>query len=110
MGVAGREKHNFCQKSNIFNIILDVDPPSLEIISPDDGTSYYGSRERQAVIEGVTDEGMKVTVNGRIVVVESGGSFTYSTTLGEGDNNFNFISEDRAGNQTVEGITLYFWR
>lgn len=99
---------NESQKSDIQKIILDTEPPELEIKKPSDGSEFYGSRQRQLVIEGITEENSKVQVNQRQVVVESNGEFTYTTTLQEGDNNFTVTTEDSAGNKTEKSFSVKF--
>lgn len=99
---------NESQKSDNIEIIFDTEPPSLEIIKPDDKSEYFGSRQRQLIIEGTTDENSIVQINQRHVVVETDGSYTFSTTLQEGENNFNVSSEDQAGNKTEKSFTVSF--
>lgn len=89
-------------------IIFDHESPGLDIIKPQDGASFYGSKERQLVIEGKTEEEAKVNVNGRHVVVESTGSFTFLTTLAEGENKLSIKAEDIAGNITEKLITVTY--
>ena len=91
-------------------VTFDNKDPELEVTSPQDGQSYYGSLQRQVVIEGKTEEGTTININDRFVVVESDGSFAYATSLLEGDNNFNIKATDKAGNETIKGITLHYWK
>jgi len=93
-----------------YKILYDNEKPPLDILSPEDGKNFYGSMERQTVIEGKTEEDAEVTVNDRVVVVESDGTFAYATSLTEGDNNFTIKATDKAGNQSEKGITLRFWK
>lgn len=96
--------------SDTVAVTFDDKAPELEITSPADGASFYGSLQRQVVIEGKTEEGGSVYINDRMVIVEDDGTFNYASTLEEGDNNFNLKAQDRAGNETVKGITLHFWK
>jgi hypothetical protein len=98
-------------KSNVIHtetIIFDNKNPELEITKPQDGATYYGSKERQLVIEGKTDEETKVNVNGRHVLVESTGKFTFLTTLSEGENKLTVKAEDIAGNTTEKVVTVTY--
>ena len=99
---------NESQKSDTQKITLDTEPPLLEIIRPDDNSEFFGSRQRQLIIEGKTEETARVQINQRQVVVESEGNFTFSTTLQEGENNFTIIAEDEAGNQTESSLSVSF--
>ena len=46
--------------------------------------------------------------HGRIVVVESDGSFAFTTTLSEGENQFTVKASDKAGNSTEAVLKLNF--
>jgi len=102
------ESGNESQESKVYEVIFDDEAPDLEITSPEEGKEFYGSKERQIAIEGTTDVGVSLTINDRIVVVEDDGSFTFLTTLGEGENNFNIKSTDKAGNQTEMDFKVSF--
>ena len=99
---------NESQKTQIQKIIFDDQAPDLEIASPQDGQQFYGSKQRQINIRGQTEEGASVTINERIVAVNSQGEFSFTTTLAEGENQFTIKAEDRAGNSTEKTLTLYF--
>lgn len=101
---------NESQNSGEMSIIYDNTPPELSISTPEDGRSFYGSIQRQITVEGTTSEANQLTINGRIVTFEQNGSFVYSVTLQEGENNFEIIAIDKAGNETIERITVQFWR
>ncbi|MEJ2441808.1 MAG: hypothetical protein P8Y06_02730, partial [Patescibacteria group bacterium] len=73
-----------------------------------EGKEFYGAKERQITIEGVTEEGVSLTINDRVVAVDEDGGFAFSTTLGEGENNFNIKSADKAGNQTEMDFKVSF--
>jgi hypothetical protein len=99
---------NESQESKIYEVVFDNESPDLEITSPEEGKEYYGSKERQITIEGLTEDGVSLTINNRIVAVEEDGSFTFLTTLDEGKNNFNIKSTDKAGNQAEMDFTVSF--
>lgn len=99
---------NQSQKTEDYQITFDKDVPDLEIKSPNDGTSFYGSTQRQVTISGVTEPEANVTINDRIISVDDEGIFQYTTTLNEGSNSFNIKSSDQAGNTIEKSITLNF--
>ena len=99
---------NESQKSETHKIILDKEPPMLEITKPADKSEYFGSRQRQLIIEGTTEENAKIQINQRRVVVETNGNFLYSTTLQEGENKFSVVAEDLAENKTEKSFTVNF--
>ncbi len=100
---------NESQKSKIFKIIFDNVSPELEINKPEDGTEFFGAKQRQIVIEGKTEENASVKINDRIVVVNEDGSFVFVTTLSEGENKFTIKTQDRAGNESEKSLTTFFF-
>lgn len=99
---------NQSQKSDDFQITFDKKVPDLEITSPGDGSSFFGSSQRQVTIQGKTEVDAGVTINDRIISVDDLGVFQYTTTLNEGANTFSVKSTDKAGNTTEKNITLNF--
>jgi len=99
---------NQSQQSQTYDITFDNKPPSLTVTSPSDGTSFYGSNQRQVTIQGTTDAGSQITVNDRIVSVDDSGNFQYTTTMNDGANPFAVKSTDQAGNTAEKDITLNF--
>ena len=99
---------NESSETQVQKIIYDDEPPLLEISKPQDKAEFFGSKQRQTVIEGKSENGAKVQINERLVVVEEDGSFTFATTLVEGENHFTIIAQDPAGNKTQLSLTLSF--
>jgi len=92
----------------VYEVVFDNESPDLEVTSPEEGKEYYGSKERQITIEGLTEDGVSLTINDRIVAVDEDGTFTFLTTLNEGKNNFNIKSTDKAENQTEMDFSVSF--
>lgn len=107
--IAKDSSGNISQESKVYRVIVDLEPPELVVTEPEDGKSYYGAQQRQVIIRGQTEDDATVTVNDHLVVLESDGTFMFTSTLTEGDNNFHFKVVDRAGNVFEDGITLHFW-
>lgn len=99
---------NESSKTENINIVFDNEPPDLSISSPENGSEFFGSRQRQMTISGSTEESSSVSINERFVVVAGDGSFNYTTTLSEGNNEFKIKAEDRAGNSTEQNLTVTF--
>ena len=95
-------------RSRAFNVTLDEEAPEVEIISPKDGDSFYGSNDRQQKIQGQTEPGARVTINERFVIVRSDGKFDLTTSLEEGENEFKILVRDEAGNETETTMKLNF--
>lgn len=99
---------NLSQKTADKKIVYDNKPPTLTIDSPADGSTYFGSSQRQVTIQGTTDSGASVTINERIVAVDETGKFQYTLSLNAGDNKLMVKSVDQSGNSTEKEITLNF--
>lgn len=99
---------NESRKSEIQEIIFDNESPNLTVTKPENGSSFYTGKERQVVIEGITEEYCSVNINSRQVVVESDGSFVFTTTLSEGENIFDIKARDEAGNTSEQSISVNF--
>ncbi len=110
--IAGNESTD----TQTYTIVFDQNPPDLTINSPSDGSAFYGSKQRQVVIEGETNPESNVTIakggnedsSGRYVAVDEEGKFTFATTLSEGENVFVIKSEDAAGNSTETTLTFQY--
>lgn len=99
---------NISQKSADGKIVFDNKPPKLDVAGPSDGSSFFGSSQRQVTIKGSTDAGVQITINDRIVFVDDNGGFQYTTTLNAGENKFAIKATDAATNTTEKDITLNF--
>lgn len=99
---------NESQKSRTYTIVFDNEAPKVEITKPQNGQNFFGSKQKQIAVEGITDPEAQVTINDRVVVVSSDGKFIYSTELGDGSNNFNIKSTDKAGNQTETNVEVNY--
>ncbi|KKQ85773.1 MAG: bacillopeptidase F [Candidatus Woesebacteria bacterium GW2011_GWB1_38_8] len=98
---------NESQKTEI-TIVYDDKPPTIEIINPKEGSEFYGSRQRQIIIDGKTEDGAKLQINNRLVIVDSDGTFSFTTTLTDGENIFNIKADDMAGNSKEEKLTVKY--
>jgi hypothetical protein len=99
---------NESQKSPTYTIIFDNEPPKIEINSPADGAEFFGSKQRQLTIKGKTESEADLIINDRVVAVDDDGSFTFLTTLSEGENTFKIKATDKAGNTEETSLTVRF--
>ena len=106
--VAVDSSGNTSQKAGDCEITLDTKPPALTVSTPSDGSGFFGSNQMQVTIQGTTDTGCQVVINGRIISVNDSGNFQYTTTLNSSANPFAIKSTDQAGNTTEKDITLNF--
>jgi hypothetical protein len=98
---------NKSQESIRQDVILDKEPPSLEIKFPEDGQSFTDN-EAEINIEGKTEEDAIITINERKVVVDLEGNFEAPYSLADGTNSIIIIAKDKAGNQTKEELAVSY--
>jgi hypothetical protein len=100
--IAVDQAGNISQVTKDYQITFDKKVPDLSVTSPTDGSSFFGSNQRQVTIEGTTETDCAININDRMIAVDEEGVFQYTTTLG------NIKSIDLAGNSTEKSITLNF--
>lgn len=91
---------NISQPTDPLLILYKRTPPALEVSEPQDEKKYSGE-EKEAKVSGLTEPGVSLTVNGRLVMVKNDGSFLYSLPLSPGENLIKIVALDTAGNQTI---------
>ncbi len=101
------EKGNLSELSNVVTITVINKKPDLDIASPNENATIFGDKN-SVIVSGKTNPENQVTINDRFVVVRSDGSFDYTATLSQGNNNLKITATDNAGNQTtVERKIIY---
>ena len=88
-----------------YTVTLDRQPPTLDLLGPADGATVEGPN---VVVQGKTEVGAEITVNGRTVVPGQDGSFSESFTPSVGPVAITVVARDRAGNETTKksSVTL----
>lgn len=105
---------NESNQTNTYKIYFDNKEPKLDIQSPADGSAYFGSGQRQLSIKGTVDEIVDLTVNGKPVAIkedtgtDGDNTFSFTTTLNEGENKFDVVATDPALNETSSTLTVNF--
>jgi len=99
---------NESQLSRSYKIALDTEAPPLDISKPEENASIQGRTEQNLQIIGVTDPGVKITVNGQLTYAKQDGVFAYSFYLVEGKNDLLIVASDAAGNTTEKELTISF--
>ena len=102
--IAGNES----RLSSVLSVLYDSDAPDLVVESPVDGSSYFGPREQNIRVNGSSEPGAMVRVNGSFVILSLKGTFTYTVPLEVGENTITVVAQDKAGNETVETRTVTF--
>lgn len=92
---------NVSQASQSQTVVFDDQPPPLSLFTPENGAAFFGP-QKSVKVEGQTEAGASVSVNGHQVVVGPEGKFSYNMGLSEGENEIKVSATDRAGNRTEE--------
>lgn len=101
------EKEKESNFSEILTIIQRVKPPSLEVYNPKGGETFRGG-ENTAKVTGKTEKYAKITINDFWAIVDSGGNFSYTLPLHEGENPIKVIATDEAGNKTENEVKVNY--
>lgn len=98
---------NVSQPSTTLFINYQKKEPKLEISEPENNIIVKNDK-RIINIEGITNVDNSVNINGRYVIVDQEGAFSYPYTLNDGENIIKIQAFDSAGNQkTVERKITY---
>jgi hypothetical protein len=101
---------NESPETESIKVIFDDTPPETEITKPDDSSEFFGTKQRQVVVEGKTEDDASLKINERVVVVENDGTFSFAMSLNEGENILTIITKDKAGNTSEQQLTLYYYQ
>jgi bacillopeptidase F len=94
--------------SREYLVLLDTEPPMLEIESPEPEQRFEGRNRQDITIKGLTDEQTRVYINDRLVMPGETGEFSTAYRLNEGENTLQIKAEDRAGNVTEVELVVYY--
>lgn len=97
-------KSNF---SKVYIINYDKVPPKLKITHPNDGDKFY-DQNQEILISGETDKNTQVKVIDFWVPVDPEGNFVKKILLKDGENEITVTAKDKAGNQTVKTIKVFY--
>ena len=93
-------KNTFSDVSNTISTTISRTAPKLTIDSPSDNQTINDGSHK-VTVNGLTDPDARVTINGRIVIVKSDGSFSYDMPLSNGQTTLTITATDAAGNTTT---------
>ena len=97
------DKKNVSALSEVFTVVSKKSKPTLDISYPSDNQQIRQDQNTITVTGKTNDETNTITVNDRLVIVRSDGSFSYELNVPDGDSTVKVIATDTAGNQiTVE--------
>src|SRR3989338_1394411 len=92
-----------CKESDFsqgVKVILDKEPPKLEVDTPSEGQSF--SQDNRIRVSGKTDKDAQVYANGFLASVTSDGDFEVLVPVLEGETTIEIKATDDAGNTKVE--------
>ncbi len=84
-------------------VVLDTIPPPLTVTRPVDGDAADGP---SVVVEGKTEIGASVTVNGHATTVTADGGFSDSVQASAGPLTIEVVARDQAGNETKRTLRV----
>lgn len=101
------EVGNESGKSTSFDIVMDNEPPELEIFTPKKGEVFKSTGHTYRVT-GKTEPGITILVNNQLAISNLEGEFNASIRLDEGDNTVTILARDVGGNETEEKVFVRF--
>lgn len=102
------EAENESLTSKKYSVILDTESPTIEIEEPEDGSRITLRKNQITTVKGITEPNAKVFIGGRLSFADSEGNFAGTYSLQEGDNEIEIRAIDRAGNETIQKLTINF--
>lgn len=91
--------------SGVTLVEMDSKPVELIVISPSDGSEYFGKASQVIDIKGeVNKSGSQVLINNSFVQVDKNGAFIHRFLLSGGENTITVTTSDNAGNS--DNVTL----
>lgn len=94
----------FSQK---YTVVFDNQAPELIIDSPKEGDEFF-DKDKEIVVQGLTDENITVYVNDRFSLSDSSAKFSTQIELKEGENEIIVKAIDKAGNQTIKELKVSY--
>lgn len=94
-------------ESSRCSVLVDTEPPEIEILEPSENAEIYGL-ENKTTIKGKTEASASIRIDDRLIVVNREGEFSYSLTLADGENKITITATDPAGNQAEKELTIIY--
>lgn len=95
------------ERSAVILVNFNKSDPKIEITEPAEG-AVISNEEKIIVINGLTEEGISIMINDRLVIVDTQGKFAYKLPAVEGDNKLIIVATDSTGNMTKVERTVKF--
>lgn len=95
--------------SEVEIVVFDDKPVELIIISPKDGSEFFGKNSQIIEITGeVNKKDSQIVINNSFVLVDSLGKFIHRFQLSDRNNEINVIASDMAGNTDSKTIKILY--
>jgi len=102
------EADNESIASKSYSVLLDSEAPTLEIESPEAGSTITLRKNQLTTIAGKTEPKAKVYVGGKLTFANADGEFSTTYNLSEGENKIEIRAQDSAGNLTKQELIVNF--
>ena len=104
--IALTEDKGSSEMSKKITVVFDNQSPSLEMTNPVEKSLSVDYADFN--IEGRTEAGASVLVNGKVAMVDDSGNFKIKMQLQLGKNDFEIIARDNAGNEIKDKIAISY--
>lgn len=104
--VAYGPRNTKSESSDPMTVFFKQGSVKLVVESPEDGATVQGNNKFE--VRGLTDPENSLTINGRWTRVSTDGTFKSTFELSEGENGFQVVARDRAGNETSIARTVTY--
>lgn len=95
--------------SEVKLVNFDNKPVVLTVLSPKDGSEFFGKNNQVIDITGeVNKANSQVIINNSFVVLDKEGKFTHRFQLADGNNEIKIVASDRAGNTDETMIKILY--
>lgn len=95
--------------SEVKIVVFDNKPLEVDILSPKDGSEFFGKNNQVVDIQGeVSKPDSQVIVNNSFVTTDNDGKFVHRLQLQDGTNEIKVVASDKAGNFAETKITLVY--
>lgn len=95
--------------SEVSLVVFDNKPIELTMVSPQDGSEYFGKINQVIDIKGeISKSSGQVLINNSFVQVDKTGQFIHRFMLSGGENTIKMVASDKAGNTAEKTLKLIY--
>lgn len=108
VAVAVDQAGNKSNESGEVKVYFSTIVPSLSLETPTDRQIFTGKDNNILTIKGKSDPGIRVNVNGRVLIVNQEGEFSGLYNLNEGENNLIITATSKTGSQIRKELMVEY--